>query len=103
MVKPIIDGVRERWAELGREGTPRLVAATYFTFGDDEEAERNVRDYYTFLPGFGEMGIAAMAREAKVAKTYAKIFEDAGFDEFLFSAASTDPSQVDRLAEAVLG
>ncbi len=102
MVKPIVDGVREEWERLGREGRPRLVAASYFTFGDDEEAERNVRDYYTFMPAFGEMGIAAMVRDAEVARRYVAHFADAGFDEFMFSAASTDPAQIERLAEAVL-
>lgn len=102
MVQPIIDGVRTEWNRLGREGAPRLIAATYFTFDGDAEAERGVRDYYTFMPEFGEMALAAMAREPKVARSYATYFADAGFDEFLFSAASTDPSQIDRLAEAVL-
>lgn len=102
MVQPIIDGVRARWTELGRSGAPRLVAATYFSFGGNEEAERNIRDYYTFMPEFGEMGIAAMVRDAKAARRYVQIFMDAGFDEFLFSAASTDPAQLEPLAEAVL-
>lgn len=101
MVQPIIDGVRVHWNELGRQGSPRLIAASYFTLGADEEAERNVRDYYAFLPAFGEMGIAAMAREPKVAKNYVRYFADAGFDEFLFSAASSDTKQIERLAGAV--
>ena len=48
------------------------------------------------------MGVAAMARSPDITKRYAKVFEDAGFDEFLFSAASTDPAQIEQLAEAVL-
>lgn len=102
MVKPIVDGVQREWERIGREGRPRLVAASYFTFGGDEEAERNIRDYYTFLPAFGEMGIAAMVRDPDTAKRYIGHFADAGFDEFLFSAASTDPAQIEQLAEAVL-
>ena len=101
MVQPIIDAVRTEWERRGRDGSPRLIAATYFTFGGDEEAERNARDYYTFMPAFGEMAIAAMARDPKTAVAIAKHFEDAGFDEFLFSAGSTDPSQIDVLAGAL--
>jgi hypothetical protein len=48
------------------------------------------------------MGVAAMVREPKVAKRYVQHFADAGFHEFLFSAASTDTEQLERLAEAVL-
>ena len=39
MVQPIVDGVQKEWDALGRPGEPRLVAASYFTFGDDEEAD----------------------------------------------------------------
>lgn len=101
MVQPIVDGVRAEWERLGRPGAPKLVAATYFTFGGDEEAERNARDYYAFMPAFGEMAVAAMAREPKIAVAIMKHFEDAGYDEFFFSAGSTDPSQIDQLAEAL--
>jgi alkanesulfonate monooxygenase SsuD/methylene tetrahydromethanopterin reductase-like flavin-dependent oxidoreductase (luciferase family) len=102
MVKPIVDGVQDEWDRLGRQGRPKLVAASYFTFGADDEAEANIRDYYEFIPMFGEMAISAMVRDPKVGKRYLDHYADAGFDEFLFSAASTDPDQLERLAEAVL-
>jgi hypothetical protein len=102
MVAPIVDGVRAEWRRLERPGAPRLIAASYFTFGSDEEAERNIRDYYGFLPAFGEMALGAMLRDPSHAQRYVDHFADAGYDEFLFSAASTDPSQLERLAEAVL-
>jgi alkanesulfonate monooxygenase SsuD/methylene tetrahydromethanopterin reductase-like flavin-dependent oxidoreductase (luciferase family) len=102
MVAPIIEGVQREWIALERPGRPRLIAASYFTFGGDEEADRTVRDYYSFMPAFGEMATAAMVRTPEIARSYVKHFEDAGFDEFLFSAASTDPSQLDVLAKAVL-
>ena len=33
-----MDGVREEWARLERPGAPKLICASYFTFGGDEEA-----------------------------------------------------------------
>jgi alkanesulfonate monooxygenase SsuD/methylene tetrahydromethanopterin reductase-like flavin-dependent oxidoreductase (luciferase family) len=102
MVQPIVDAVREEWTKLGRDGGPRLIAASYFTFGGDEEAEANLRDYYSFLPPFGEMAIAGMLRDPKHAQRYVDHFADAGYDEMLFSAASSDPDQLDALANAVL-
>lgn len=102
MVAPIIEGMRAAWAEAGRTGAPRLIAASYFSLGSEAETERNIRDYYRFLPAFGEMAISAMVRTPDTARSYVSYFADAGFDEILFSGNSSDPSQVERLAEAVL-
>lgn len=102
MVQPIIDALREAWAGASRDGEPRLAAATYFVLGDEAGAERTIDDYYAFMPQFGQMASAAMPRDAATCRRAVRIFEDAGFDEFSFSAASTDPAQVERLAEAVL-
>lgn len=105
MVQPIVDAALDAWERAGRDGRPRLVAASYFALGDDAiaETEHNVREYYdSFMPGFGDMAAAAIVKTPDIAKRYLDAFEAAGFDEFLFSANSSDVSQVERLAEAVL-
>lgn len=103
MVEPIVEAIRKAWADEGREGRPRLVAASYFALGSEEEAERNVLDYYRdFFPTLGAAAAGAMPRTPERARRVLEVYRDAGFDEFLFSAATGDPAQVDRLADAVL-
>ncbi len=103
MVDPIIAAVRDAWKAESRDGEPRIVGATYFSLGDEEEAERNIHAYYdNFFPELGAAAVGAMPRTAKHAKRVLEHFRDAGYDEFNFSAASADPDQVERLAEAVL-
>lgn len=105
MVEPMIDALHKAWADAGREEHLRLVGASYFAFGEaaQAEAERNILHYYSdFYPELGKAAAAAILRTPEAAGRVLEIYRDAGFDEFNFSAAATDPSQVDRLAEAVL-
>lgn len=103
MVAPMVDAIRKAWSDAGREGGLRLVGASYFAFGDVEEGERNILDYYSdFYPQLGQAAAAAMVRTPDAARRVLDIYREAGFDEFNFSAAATNPDQVDRLAEAVL-
>ncbi len=103
MVDPIIASLREAWKAESRDGEPRLIGATYFSLGDDEEAERNINAYYdNFFPELGAAAIGAMPRTAKGCKRMLEFYRDAGYDEFNFSGAAADPEQIERLAEAVL-
>jgi alkanesulfonate monooxygenase SsuD/methylene tetrahydromethanopterin reductase-like flavin-dependent oxidoreductase (luciferase family) len=103
MVDPIIASLREAWDAESRGGSPRIIGASYFALGDEEEAERNIHAYYDdFLPALGNAAIGAMPRTPKAAKRILEYFRDAGYDEFNFSAAAADPGQVERLADAVL-
>lgn len=106
MVAPMIDAIHAAWEAQGRDGKIRLVGASYFALGHHAvaaEAERNIMDYYSdFFPQLGAAAAAAMIRTPEAARRMLRIFEDAGFDEFNFSAAAADPDQVDRLADAVL-
>jgi alkanesulfonate monooxygenase SsuD/methylene tetrahydromethanopterin reductase-like flavin-dependent oxidoreductase (luciferase family) len=102
VVQPIVDAIRRAWAAQGRDGSPVLVAASYFSLGADEEAERNILDYYgDFLPALGQAAAARMARNADDVRRILSVYRDAGFDEFLFSGNAADPRQVDRLAEVL--
>ena len=101
-VAPIIDAIQKAWADEGRDGVPALLSASYFSLGEDEESERNIHDYYdNFFPALGHAAAAAMPRTPEAIRNVLKIYEDAGFDEFLFSAAAANPDQVERLAEVV--
>ncbi len=103
MVAPMVDALGKAWADHGRDGRLRLVGASYFALGDDTEAERNILDYYAdFYPQLGRAAAAAMIRTPETARNVLEHYADAGYDQFNFSAAGTDPDEVDRLADAVL-
>jgi alkanesulfonate monooxygenase SsuD/methylene tetrahydromethanopterin reductase-like flavin-dependent oxidoreductase (luciferase family) len=98
------DAVRAAWREEGREGNPRLTALAYFGLGPTgaEDAEQDLTHYYAWL---GDETASAIARSATTdeesVRAYAKAFEDAGCAELTFFPTSTDPQQVDLLADAV--
>ena len=102
-VAPMVQAIRTAWAEEGRDGDgPVLLSASYFSLGTDDESERNIHDYYdNFFPALGQAAAAAMPRTPDAIRRVLKVYEDAGYDEFLFAAAAADPEQVDRLAEAL--
>jgi alkanesulfonate monooxygenase SsuD/methylene tetrahydromethanopterin reductase-like flavin-dependent oxidoreductase (luciferase family) len=101
-VAPIVEAIRTAWSEAGRDGSPVLVSASYFSLGEDDEAERNVLHYYgDFFPALGRAAAAAMPRTPEAIRRVRDVYSEAGFDEFLFSAAAASPDQVERLAEAL--
>jgi alkanesulfonate monooxygenase SsuD/methylene tetrahydromethanopterin reductase-like flavin-dependent oxidoreductase (luciferase family) len=98
------EAVRSAWRDEGREGDPRLTALAYFGLGPTaaEDAEHDLKHYYAWL---GEETAGAIAGSAATdedtVRAYAEAFEDAGCDELCFFPTSTDPQQVDLLADAV--
>jgi alkanesulfonate monooxygenase SsuD/methylene tetrahydromethanopterin reductase-like flavin-dependent oxidoreductase (luciferase family) len=97
--------VLEKWREAGREGEPRVVSLCYFALGDDarETADRDLKHYYAWLGDDIAAAIAASAVvDADMARAYRDGFTQAGADELVYFPTSTDPAQVDLLAEAVL-
>ena len=91
------------WKEAGRDGKPRKVSLAYFALGDDAEqaAERYLRDYYGWLGEAAGMIAGSAAKDADTVRQYVSAFSDAGCDELVFFPCSTDPEQVDLLAEAI--
>jgi hypothetical protein len=88
----------------GREGEPRKMALGYFSLGDGarEQIHRYITDYYAFLGDFAEQMAAGVPADAQAVKERVAAFEAAGCDEFVLFPTSSDPVQVDLLAEAVL-
>jgi alkanesulfonate monooxygenase SsuD/methylene tetrahydromethanopterin reductase-like flavin-dependent oxidoreductase (luciferase family) len=98
------EAVRAAWREEGREGNPRLTALAYFGLGPTgvEDAEHDLKHYYAWLGDETASMIAGSAvTDADSVWAYAKAFEDAGCDELTFFPTSTDPQQVDLLADAI--
>jgi alkanesulfonate monooxygenase SsuD/methylene tetrahydromethanopterin reductase-like flavin-dependent oxidoreductase (luciferase family) len=91
------------WAAAGREGEPRLMGLAYYSLGDDAEAEAEayLGDYYAFL-GEEVAGyiVAGAAKDAEAVKQRIAAFDEAGCGELIFFPSSSDPAQVDLLADA---
>ncbi len=92
------------WAAAGREGSPRTMALFYFALGSDAErvAAENLGDYYAFLGDYAQRVAAGAAKDPDTVKQYISAFQDAGADDVICFPASTDPDEVERLADAAL-
>jgi alkanesulfonate monooxygenase SsuD/methylene tetrahydromethanopterin reductase-like flavin-dependent oxidoreductase (luciferase family) len=92
------------WSAAGREGSPRKLALAYFSLGDaaEENAKAYLEDYYAWL-GAETAGFIAgsAAKDAETVKQYVGAFEEAGCDELILFPSSSDPAQVDLLADAI--
>lgn len=96
--------LRQAWEAEGREGEPRTMALFYYGLGDnaEEAARRDLADYYAWLGDYTEQVVASAATDADTVKGYLAAFEEAGCDEIICFPVSTDPGQVDLLAEIAL-
>ena len=90
------------WRAAGREGEPYKWALTYFSLGAQAEADaqRYLGHYYAWLGEVADMIAAGAAKDAETVRRYLKAYEDAGCDELVLFPCSTDPGQVDLLADA---
>ena len=96
--------VNGAWSAAGREGKPRSVALFYFALGDDagQLAQDGLGDYYSFLGDYASQVVDSAAKDADTLQAYKAAFEEAGCDEIICFPASSDPAQVELLAEALL-
>jgi alkanesulfonate monooxygenase SsuD/methylene tetrahydromethanopterin reductase-like flavin-dependent oxidoreductase (luciferase family) len=97
--------LEELWKEEGREGRPYKMALFYFGLGDraEEQARAELSDYYAWLgEETANQIVAATATDPETVKRYLAGFEQAGADEVICFPVSSDPDQVELLAEAAL-
>jgi alkanesulfonate monooxygenase SsuD/methylene tetrahydromethanopterin reductase-like flavin-dependent oxidoreductase (luciferase family) len=91
------------WAAAGRDGAPRKMGLAYFSLGADAEqdARANLGDYYAWL-GEAVAGfiVDSAAKDAETVQQYLAAFAEAGCDELIVFPSSSDPDQVDLLADA---
>lgn len=95
--------VKAEWAAAGREDAPRLEGLAYFSLGDraEENANAYLKDYYVWLGEDTANFIAgSAAKDAETVKSYLAAFEGVGCDELILFPSSSDPAQVDLLADA---
>jgi len=95
--------VKAAWSEAGREGGPRTMGLAYFSLGEQAEENANayLKDYYAWL-GEEVAGYIAgsAAKDAETVAQYLAAYEAAGCDELIVFPSSSDPEQVDLLADA---
>lgn len=95
---------RAAWAAAGREGAPRLLALAYFSLGEDAEADavRYLADYYAWLgEDVAGMIVSGAAKDPAAVVQTVSAYEEAGCDELILCPSSSDPAQVDLLADAL--
>jgi len=92
------------WSEAGRQGQPRVMALAYFSLGEDAEvaASTYLKDYYAWLGEYADGIAASAAKDADTINGYQQGFAEAGCDELIWFPSSSDPTQVELLAEAAL-
>jgi selenocysteine lyase/cysteine desulfurase len=96
--------VRAAWTAAGREGAPRLVALGYYALGPDgpDAARRYLSDYYAFAGPYADQAAEAALTDPDAVRRTAGEFAEASCDELILFPCSSDPDQVDRLAEVAL-
>jgi alkanesulfonate monooxygenase SsuD/methylene tetrahydromethanopterin reductase-like flavin-dependent oxidoreductase (luciferase family) len=95
--------VEAAWSAAGRDGTPKAAGLAYFSLGEkaEENANAYLTDYYAWLGEETANFIAgAAAKDADTVKQYLAAYEGAGCDELILFPSSSDPEQVDLLADA---
>jgi alkanesulfonate monooxygenase SsuD/methylene tetrahydromethanopterin reductase-like flavin-dependent oxidoreductase (luciferase family) len=90
------------WGEAGREGKPYAGSLAYFSLGADAEtnAKTGVGGYYEWLGEYADQIVGAVAKDEDTVKGYIQAFEGVGCDELILFPSSSNPAQVDLLADA---
>ena len=98
-----VKSLDEAWKKQGREGKPHKMALAYFSLGPD--AEKNAHDYlphyYEWLgEDVAKMIATSAPKDADGIKQLISSFEQHGCDELILFPSSSDPQQVELLADA---
>jgi alkanesulfonate monooxygenase SsuD/methylene tetrahydromethanopterin reductase-like flavin-dependent oxidoreductase (luciferase family) len=101
-VAPRFELARAAWREAGR-AAPRLVTGFWFALGPNARAqlEQYLDRYLAFMgPGAGRRLAPHMtATSAQSLRDAAKMIEDLGADELLLVPTTSDPDEIDRVAD----
>ena len=97
-------GFEAAWAQSGRSEAPQNAALAYYSLGDraEENAQVYLTDYYAWL-GEETAGFIAgsAAKDPETVRQYVSAFEGVGCQELFLFPSSSDPQQVDLLADAL--
>ena len=104
-VASTFSAVRAAWSDAGRETKPFLATSSWFALGPD--APQRLHTYAAeYLSTFGPKAAAAMAdlcilSDPGVLKDGMAALEEAGCQEFILVPTTNDPSEIDRLLDAI--
>jgi len=95
------DRARAAWADAGRPGQPQLWGQSYFSLADPGAGAGYLRHYYAFTGPFAERVAAGLLDSPKAVREQVAGYAEAGCDELVLLPATSDPSELDRLADAL--
>jgi alkanesulfonate monooxygenase SsuD/methylene tetrahydromethanopterin reductase-like flavin-dependent oxidoreductase (luciferase family) len=93
----------EAWKNAGRDGTPHKMALGYFSLGPnaEENAHTYLPHYYEWLgEDVAKMIATSAPKDADGVKALLASYEEKGCDELILFPSSSDPEQVQLLADA---
>jgi alkanesulfonate monooxygenase SsuD/methylene tetrahydromethanopterin reductase-like flavin-dependent oxidoreductase (luciferase family) len=92
------------WSQAGRQEPPQNGGLAYFSLGDraEEDAKEYLTDYYAWLGEETANWIAdSAAKDPETVQQYVSAFDGVGCQELFLFPSSSDPRQVDLLADAL--
>jgi alkanesulfonate monooxygenase SsuD/methylene tetrahydromethanopterin reductase-like flavin-dependent oxidoreductase (luciferase family) len=92
---------RAAWADAGRPGEPQLWGQSYFSLADPDAGAAYLRHYYAFTGPFAGRVAAGLLDSGKALREQVAGYAEAGCDELVLLPATSDPSELDRLADAL--
>ena len=95
------DKARAAWVEAARPGEPALWGQSYFTLTDTAAGDAYMRDYYAFTGGFVERIAAGLLSTPEAIREQVRGYADAGCEELVLLPATSNPEELDRLAEVL--
>ena len=93
------DRARAAWTDAGRPGAPQLWGQSYFSLADPEAGAAYLRHYYAFTGPFAERVAAGLLDSPKAVREHVSGYAEAGCDDLVLLPATSDPSELDRLAD----
>lgn len=96
--------VRAAWSDAGRDGSPRIVALSYFALGPraEEGPRASLGDYYAFLPEWVDAIVQSAPASPDALRSVVAAYEDAGADDLLLFPTIAEIEQIDLAADVVL-
>jgi alkanesulfonate monooxygenase SsuD/methylene tetrahydromethanopterin reductase-like flavin-dependent oxidoreductase (luciferase family) len=98
------DRARMAWTDAGRPGRPALWGQSYFALGDDDAVKRGrayMLDYYAFTGPFAEKIADGLLTTPQAVLQQIRGYAEAGCDELVILPATSEPEQLERLADVV--
>jgi alkanesulfonate monooxygenase SsuD/methylene tetrahydromethanopterin reductase-like flavin-dependent oxidoreductase (luciferase family) len=92
---------RAAWTDAGRPGAPALWGQSYFGLADPDAGAAYLRHYYAFTGVFAERVAAGLLTTPKAIREHLAGYEDAGCDELVLLPATSDPTELERLADVL--